>query len=144
MIDRTNKPWNRQISDEEIYNKEFSIGYLIQSNQNLEFFQNLKDLVLSTYKIVAEFKYLGYNGNSLYCNNQKLVWRNNKFSDFSIGKDVRIVSHNLSHKGGGSNQYPSISYEGAKITLEFISYGLPFVDKTNGWSIEVMSLNKIN
>ncbi len=143
MIDRTNKPWNKDISDEDIFNKEFSIGYLIQSNQNLEFFQNLKDLVLSTYKIVATFTYLGYNGHSLYCNNQKLVWRNNKHSDFSIGKDVRIISHNLSHNGGGSNQYPTIGYEGATITLEFISYGLPFIDKTNGWSIEINSLNKI-
>lgn len=67
-IDRTNKNWNNTITDEEIYNKEFSIGYLIQSNQQLDIFKDLKDKVLSTYRVRAIFKYLGYNGDSLYCN----------------------------------------------------------------------------
>ena len=31
-IDRTNKNWNNSISEEDIYNNEFSIGYLINSN----------------------------------------------------------------------------------------------------------------
>ncbi len=142
MIDRSNKPWNKEITDEEIYNREFSIGYLIQTNQHLELFQQLKESVLSTYKIVAEFQHLGYNGDRLWCNNQKLVWRKNKFSDFSVGKDVKILEHNFSHKGGGSNNYPSVGHQ-CKCTLEFISYGLPFIDNINGWSIKVISLTKI-
>lgn len=58
MIDRTNKLWAKSISDEEIFNKEFTTGYLIQSNQHLPIFQQLKDLVLSTYRIRAKFEYL--------------------------------------------------------------------------------------
>jgi hypothetical protein len=143
MIDRTNKPWNKEISDEDIYNREFSIGYLIQTNQHLEIFQQLKETVLSTYKVVAEFEWKGYNGESIWCNNQKLVWRKNKFSDFSVGNDVKVLEHNFSHRGGGSNNYPSIRYEGAKCILEFISYGLPLVDNINGWSIKVISMDKI-
>jgi len=144
MIDRTNKNWNKEISDEDIYNEEFSIGYLIQTNQHLELFQNLKDLVLSTYKVVGKFTYKGYNGDNLYCNNQKLVYRDNKFSDFKLGKNVKMIKHNLSHKGGGSNQYPGISFKGAYCIIEFISYRLPFIDNLNGWELNVISIEKFN
>lgn len=120
-IDRTNKPWNNTISDEEILNREFTSAYLIQSNQHLPIFQQLKDLVLSNYKVIAEFKYLGYNGQSIYCNGQRLIGRNNKCSDFSLAHNVKILEHNLSHKGGGSNKYPSICHQKAKCKLEFIS-----------------------
>ena len=41
-----------------------------------------------------------------------LVYRPNKFSDYKLGKNVKEISSNLSHKGGGSNNYPSIGYEG--------------------------------
>ena len=34
------------MSDEDIYNREFSIGYLINSNLDIELFQMLDDLVL--------------------------------------------------------------------------------------------------
>lgn len=144
MIDRTNKSWNNKITDEEIFNREFTTGYLIQCNQHLPIFQQLKDIVLSTYKVRAIFTYLGYNGQNLYCNGQRLVYRTNKFKDFSIGKNVTLISHNFSHKGGGSNSYPTIAYTGAKCELEFISYGLPYVDSINGWKIEVIKIDKIN
>lgn len=140
MIDRTNENWNKTITDEEIYNEKFCIGYLIQNNQHLDLFKQLKDLVLSTYKVVAKFTYLGYNGAEIIANNQVLIWRNKKFSDFSIGKNVTIIKHNFSHKQGGSHSHPSIAYSGAECILEFISYGLPFVNKTNGWSIEIISI----
>lgn len=142
-IDRTNKPWNNIITDEGILNKEYSLAYLIQSNQHLQLFQELKDIVLSKYKVIAKFRYLGYNGDKLICNNQTLVYRSNKNSDYKLGKDVMEISSNLSHKGGGSNKYPSIAYEGAEITLDFISYGLPQIDKLNGWSCEIINLTKI-
>ena len=141
-IDRTNKPWNKSISDEDIYNNEFSIGYLINSNLDIELFNTLNDLVLSTYIITAKFRYLGYNGNKLICNNQVLVSRPNKFSDYILGKNVKEISSNLSHKGGGSNNYPSIGYEGAEIILEFISYGLPHIDKVNGWECKIIKIEK--
>lgn len=32
-IDRTNKPWNNIITDEDILNKEYSLAYLIQSKK---------------------------------------------------------------------------------------------------------------
>ena len=143
-MDRTNKHWNNSISDEDIFNEEFTIAYLLHTNQHIEVFKELKDLVLSTYRVIAEFSWLGFNGDSLHCNGQKLVYRKNKFSDISIGKNVTILEHNLSTSGGGSNNYPSISFKGAKVKLEFISYGLPYMHKVDGWQIKVISLEKIN
>ena len=142
MIDRTNKNWNNKISDEDIFNEEFSIGYLIQSNQHLPMFQELKDVVLSTYKVTARFEYLGWNGNSIYANGQKLIYRKSKFSELKTGANVKVIEHNLSVSGGGSNKYPSVCHKNAFIVLEFISYGLPFVNKTNGWSIHILSIEK--
>ena len=45
-IDKTNKNWCKSMSDEDIYNREFSIGYLINSNLDIELFKLLDDLVL--------------------------------------------------------------------------------------------------
>ena len=140
-IDRANKNWNNQISDEEILNREFTCGFLIHSNQHLDVFKQLKEMVLSTYTVRAVFTHLGYNGDTLYCNGQRLVWRKTKFSDFQTGKNVNIIKHNLSHKGGGSHKHPSVGYKGCEIELEFISYGLPYVDSINGWGIHVISIN---
>ena len=139
-IDRANKNWCKSMSDEDIYNREFSIGYLINSNLDIELFQMLDDLV--TYVVTAKFRYLGYNGDKIVCNNQVLVSRPNKFSDYKLGKNVKEISSNLSHKGGGSNNYPSISYQGAEIVLEFISYGLPHIDKVNGWECKILKIEK--
>ena len=141
-IDRTNKPWSNSISDEDIYNNEFSIGYLINSNLDIELLRLLDDLVLSTYIVTARFRYLGYNGDKLICNNQVLVSRHDKFSDYILGKNVKEISSNLSHKGGGSNNYPSIGYEGAEIVLEFISYGLPHINKLNGWECKILKIQR--
>ena len=47
-IDRTNKNWCKSMSDEDIYNREFSIGYLINSNLDIELFQML-DIYLYCY-----------------------------------------------------------------------------------------------
>lgn len=143
MIDRTNKNWDNEISDEEIFNREFSTAYLIQTNQHLPIFRQLKDLVLSTYKVIARFEYLGYNGNTIYANGQKLVYRKSKFSKLIVGSGVKVIEHNLSTEGGGSNNYPSVSRESGFIVLEFTSYGLPFVNKTSGWSINIISIEKI-
>lgn len=142
-MDRTNKNWNNEITDEEILNRDYSIGYLIQTNQHLDIFKRLKDLVLSTYKVTARFEYQGFNGHSIYANGQKLVWREDKRKDFSVGKEAKVIIHNLSHKGGGSNRYPSISREAGYCVVEFISYGLPFVNKSNGWSIHVLKIDKL-
>lgn len=141
MIDRTNKTWNNEISDEDILNREITIAYLIQTNQHLDLFKQLKEMVLSTYRVVAEFECLGYNGESIWCNNQKLVYRRRNYENFKVGNNVTILEHNITSKGG-SNKYPRISYLGAKVKLDFISYGLPFVDKTNGWSIKVIDITK--
>ena len=59
-IDRTNKNWCKSISDEDIYNREFSIGYLINSNLDIELFKLLDDLVLSTYIVIIYSIYIGY------------------------------------------------------------------------------------
>ena len=125
-----------------IYNREFSIGYLINSNLDIELFSLLDDLVLSTYTVTARFRYLGYNGDKLICNNQVLVSRPDKFFDYILGKNVKEISSNLFHKGGGSNKYPSVGYKGAEIVLEFISYGLPHIDKVNGWECKILKIEK--
>ena len=142
-IDKHNMNIDKNLSDEDTINKLFSVGFLLQSNKNFPEFKELIDKVLSIYKVHAVFSYLGYNGDCIYANAQKLVWRDDKFSNFKVGKDVQIVKHNLSTSGGGSNKYPSISYQGAEVELIFISYGLPCVDKLDGWSIKILGLEKI-
>ena len=142
-LDKKSVNIHRDTSTSDAINKMFSIGYLLQSNKDFPGFEELADKVLSVYKVHAVFSYLGYNGDSIQANGQKLVWRDDKFSNFKVGKDVQIVKHNLSTSGGGSNKYPSISYQGAEVELIFTSYGLPYVDKLNGWSIKILELEKI-
>lgn len=142
-IDRTNKPWNKHISDEEILNTEYSMGYLLQTNLDNPLLCRLAEDILSTYQVTATFTYEGFNGETIRANNQTLVYRNRKDGDFHLGKNVAYINGNLSRKGGGSNKYPSVAYKGAKCTLQFISYGLPVVDQINGWKIKIISLNKI-
>ena len=142
-IDKYNMNINGSLSDKDTINKLFSIGYLLQSNKNFPGFKELIDKVLSIYRVHAVFSYLGYNGDCIYANAQKLVWRDDKFANFKTGKNVQIVKHNLSTSGGGSNKYPSIAYVGAEVELVFTSYGLPFVDEIEGWSIKILELEKI-
>lgn len=142
-LDKKSVNIHRGASTSDAINKMFSIGYLLQSNKDFPGFEKLIDKVLSVYKVQAIFTYLGYNGDAIYANRQKLVWRNNKFSNFSVGKDVQIIKHNLSTKGGGSHKHPSVSYQGAEVELTFTSYGLPFIDKTNGWEMKLVSLDKL-
>lgn len=139
-MDRSNMSWNNKISDKEILEKHFSIGYLI--NTNLHLYADLKDMVLSTYKVKAKFEYLGYNGQQIYCNGQKLVYCKSKFDkQVSLGKNVKYLEGDL--VPCGSNRYPAIAYkEGMYCVLEFISYGLPYVHKLNGWSISVITTER--
>src|SRR6478672_891361 len=139
-----NKKWHRRLTKEEVFNKDFSIGYLIQTNQHVPMMVQLKELVLSDYSVTARFKYLGYNGENIEANGQNLVYRTDKFEDFKLNKHVEYISGNLSRRGGGSNNYPSVAYVGAECVLKFVSFGLPFVDSTNGWSIEIIELEKIS
>jgi len=138
-----NKSWVKSLSTEEIYNEEFSIGYIIQSNQHLQVFRDLKDVVLSTYKVRAKFVYLGYNGHSIIANGQTLVYANSKFDkDISLGKNVSYLEGDL--RVCGSNRYPHVgNRKGMYCIIEFISYGLPYVDRVDGWSIEVIELIKL-
>jgi len=139
-----NKHWVKTLSKEEIFNKEFSIGYLIQSNQHLKLFQELKEKVLSIYKVKAKFTYLGYNGHSIIANGQTLVYANSKFDkNISLGKNVSYLEGDL--RVCGSNRYPHVgNRDGMYCIIEFISYGLPYVDKVNGWNIEVIELSIID
>ena len=141
-IDKTNMNWVKSLSDYELYNKIFSCAYLIQTNQHLEIFQDLRDKLLSTYEVIAEFTHLGYNGDSIICNDQKLVIRRDKFKPVTLGKNVTLLNGKFASQGG-SNKWPSIGYKGQTVRLKFISYGLPVVDDINGWNIKVIELNKI-
>lgn len=142
-LDKKSVNIHRGRSNSDTINNMLSISYLLQSNKDFPGFEELIDKVLSIYKVQAVFTYLGYNGDSIQANGQKLVWRDNKFSNFKVGKDVQIIRHNLSTKGGGSNRHPSVSYLGAEVELTFTSYGLPFIDKTNGWEMKLVSLDKL-
>ena len=142
-LDKKSVNIHKDTSTSDAINKMFSIGYLLQSNKDFPGFAELIDKVLSVYKVQAVFTYLGYNGDSIQANGQKLVWRDNKFSNFKVGKDVHIIRHNLNIEGGGSNRHPSVSYEWAEVELTFTSYGLPFIDKTNGWEMKLVSLDKL-
>lgn len=142
-IDRTNMPYNNIISDYNLLNKMFNCANLIQTNQHLSIFQQLKDLVLSNYTVVARFEYLGYNGDIIWANSQRLVYRANRDSNFSLGNGVILRENNLNTKGGGSRRYPSVAFKGAYCILEFTSYGLPVVDDINGWFIHIYSITKL-
>ena len=142
MIDKTNMDYHKTCSDIEIYDKIFSCSYLIRTNQHLEIFKDLKDKLLSTYEVVAEFTYLGYNGDYLICNEQTLVRRKDKFKPVILGKNVEVIKGTFPNIAG-SNAHPSVTnQEGFKVTLKFISYGLPTMDSVNGWQINVIELNK--
>lgn len=137
---KDNKNWNKDISEEDIFNKEFSIGYLLQTNDH-PLIKDLRDKVLSRYKVKAKFTHLGFNGDILYCNGQKLIYAKSKFEkDVSLGKNVNYIEGNL--KVCGSNKYPSIGTENSYCIIEFISYGLPYIDKTSGWSIELLNIKQ--
>lgn len=141
-VDKTNMPFIKSMKDEEVYNRIFSCGFLLQTS-NYPLLKDLKEKVLATYKVTATFRYLGYNGREIQCNGQTLVYRGNKSSNYSLGKNVKEIKSNLRSKGG-SNKYPTVAHQGAKITLEFISYGLPCVSELNGWSIEVLKMEIYN
>lgn len=141
-IDRTNMNWNKSISDEEILNRNFSIGALIQSNTHIDLINTVNKLVLSTYKVTAIFKDEGFNGERIYCNGQCLAWRSNKRSPVRFGKNVKLIEGTPT-KMGGSNQYPAVYFKEDQCTLEFISYGLPYIDTINGWGIKILKLEEI-
>jgi hypothetical protein len=142
-MNRENMNWNKKITDEEIYISNSTPVFMLLTNTHIPLIAELKEAFIANYKVEAEFIYMGYNGDSIYCNSQRLVYRKNKFSDFTLGKDVKYINGNLSRNGGGSNAYPRVSFEGAKCTLEFISYGLPEINKLMGWKINIIKLEKI-
>lgn len=144
MIDKTNMNYHKSLSDDKILREIFSCAYLLQTNQHIEIFKELKDKLLSTYEVIAEFTYKGYNGDCIVCNQQTLVYRKNKFKPITLGKNVEVLNGTFTNVGG-SNTYPAVTcQEGFKVTLKFISYGLPIVDETNGWDIHIINLTKQN
>ena len=142
LKDNTN--WNKSISEQEVYEKKFSVGNLLFTNTHIELINELKEKILATYKVKAKFNYLGYNGDQLICNGQKLVYAKSKFDkNLSFGKNVIYIEGNLSPQG--SNKWPRIATgENNYCVLEFISFGLPYIDTINGWSIEIINLEKID
>ena len=142
MIDKTNMNYHKSLSDDKILREIFSCAYLLQTNQHIEIFKELKNKLLSTYEVIAEFTYKGYNGGCIMCNQQTLVYRKNKFKPIILGKNVEVLNGTFTNVGG-SNTYPAVTNQtGFKVTLKFLSYGLPIVDETNGWDIHIISLTK--
>lgn len=136
--DNTN--WIKTLSEQEIHERKFSIGRLLLTNTHIPLIAELKNKVLATYKVKAKFVYLGYNGDSLICNGQTLVSCRSKFADnIQLGKNVTYLEGNL--RPQGSNKYPRIANNKSNYCiLEFISFGLPYIDNLNGWDIEILDI----
>lgn len=143
LYDKTNTPWNDAISNEDVLDKTFDLSYLVRTNQHLALFRLMQTMMVQKYQVVARFDYMGYNGHAIYANGQQLVSRPSKRAAIKLGKDVEFVAHNLLSPPGGSHVYPSVAWSKASCTVRFISYGLPKVDKNNGWSIHVLSIEPI-
>lgn len=116
---------------------------LVLSNPHVPLLGELAGHLLATYRVRARFEYEGIHGDSLWVNGRKLLWRPSKRGDFSREPGVRLLDHNLSRQGGGSNKYPRLGEKGSYCVLEFTSYGMPCVELRTGWDIHVLSLEKI-
>ncbi len=119
------------------------ICLMLATNQHIHLFQDLGKVLFATYRVRARFDYEGYHGSGIWVNNQQLVWRPKKVGDFSLGENVRVISHNLSHMGGGSNKYPRLGEKGSYCVLEFTTHGLPTMELRGDWRMHVLSLTKI-
>lgn len=139
--DNTN--WIKSLSEKEILERKFSEGRMLFSNTHIPLIAELKEKILATYKVKAKFIYLGFNGDKVICNGQTLCYAKSKFDKVvQIGKNVTVIESNLSPQG--SNKYPRVA--GGKknyCILEFISFGLPYVDPVNGWDIEIITIEQI-
>jgi len=141
---KDNTSWNKEITEQEVYENKFSVGRLLFTNTHIPLIAELKDKILATYKVKAKFTYLGYNGDRLICNGQTLAYCKSKFANgISIGKNVTYIEGNL--KPQGSNNYPRIANKTTAnyCILEFISFGLPYVNNINGWDIEIITIDKL-
>ncbi|MGL4977025.1 MAG: hypothetical protein ACRC5G_03335 [Cetobacterium sp.] len=137
-----NTTWIKSLTEQDILEKHFTEARMLFTNTHIPWLVNLKEQILSTYKVKAKFKHLGYNGEKLYCNGQVLVFAKSKFANkITLGKNVNFIEGNI--KPCGSNNYPRIGWKNDYCILEFISFGLPFVIKEDGWSIEILEINKL-
>ena len=141
ILDNTN--WSKQLSEQDILELKFSEGRLLFTNTHIPLIAELKDKILATYKVKAKFTFLGYNGEKIICNGQTLCYAKSKFDKvIQIGKNVTVIDSNLSPQG--SNKYPRIANgKHNYAVLEFISFGLPYVNPINGWDINIISIETI-
>ena len=138
-----NTSWMKSLSDKEILERKFSEGRMLLTNSHIPLIAELKEQILATYKVKARFNYLGYNGEELICNGQTLCYAKSKFDKVvQVGKNATIIEGNISPQG--SNKYPRIA-NGTNnyVILEFISFGLPYVDPINGWDIKIITIEPI-
>ena len=135
---------SHQISEEVIWMRN-PLLQLIKSNLHLPLIREAASLVLATYQVRAIFTAIGVGDIWIWVNYRPLVWRDNKHTDVSFGKNVIYIDGNLNRRSGGSNQYPSIGHEGATCELEFISYGLPEFHSSQykGWKMQIISIEKL-
>ena len=140
-IIKSGRPWVDNMSNKEIINRTFDLAYLLQTNEHPTL-KKVKDILFQDYKVIAEFKYHGFNGNWLYCNGRCLIKRPKKGADFIYSEGVKLISGEpLKHSG--SNKYPTVRFKDDVCTLEFISNGLPHLRPDAGWSINVLELETI-
>lgn len=140
-IQRDNRGWRHDLSDQEILNKVFDFYYLLSTNDH-PILNQIKELTLCNYKVRAKFIWEGFNGDQITCNGRKLVYRINKFSTIQYAHDVKLIE-GTPLKASGSNNYPTVRFDKDYCVLEFISDGLPILDPVNGWRIQIIEMIKI-
>ena len=133
-----NRP--KTMVDSEIFITDFDYGYLINTNCHIDIIRQLSEIACKTYKIVAKFEYLGYNGNCIEVNARTLCYRPSKFTPIIYNEGVKLIE-GKECKQGGSNAHPGVTYANNICILEFVSDGLPTIDEINGWKMTIMEMN---
>lgn len=140
-MEKDGRPWVKTLSNEEIFSKTFNCANLLQTN-NHPILESIKEVFFADYLVEAKFTYLGYNGDSIYCNGRKLVYRNDKNKPIQYTNTVELLD-SKSLKYSGSNKYPTAHFVDGWCILRFVSNGLPIIDSLNGWDIEIILMEEI-
>jgi hypothetical protein len=121
-----------------------SLAYTASENTHTPIFNALNQWMSTGFRVQAKFTYLGFNGHRICVGDRCLVRANSKFDKLLKLGDGVILLAKKGVQPCGSNKYPHIAWEeGATCTLEFISDGLPLVDRIKGWHMHIESITPI-
>jgi hypothetical protein len=126
----------------DIFERTYDIGHFLLNNSH-EIFNHIKPIVFGKYKVRMKF-IQGGTGMSIWCNGRWLCMRRRKGSPIMLNKGVKLIE-GTPLRAGGSNSYPTPSFEEGYCILEFISHGLPMTQWLSQyvWKTELISLEKL-